>query len=200
MENITEFDLTTNGSIKIRGCWHCQKKTGKRLLMCGDCKTAYYCNNNECQRKDWSLHKLKCKEIKGQGQLRHTIDEFTKGLTRDSIPAKDILGYFIQIKDTNKFNELIANGLDLSDITKTPLIISEDNNNCYTPDESIFVSFTYINMDRMIKNYDFILYLTDMEEDISKSRSVFEHLTSEGKIMLVVYAHDLKHYTLDIMD
>lgn len=199
MENINEFELTSNGTIKIRGCWYCQKKTGKRLLICGGCKTSYYCDN-ECQRKDWALHKVKCKEIKGQGQLRHSIDKFTKGLTRDKIPTKDILGYFIQIKETKKFNQLIADGLDLSDITKMPLVISEDNNNCYTPDESIFVSFTYTNMERMIKNYEFILYLTDMEEDINKSRSVFEDMTKKGKIMLVVYVHDLKHYALEIMD
>jgi len=36
------------------------KKNKSNMKRCGRCKKAWYCSV-ECQRKDWSIHKLECK-------------------------------------------------------------------------------------------------------------------------------------------
>ncbi|TRY59154.1 hypothetical protein DNTS_032402 [Danionella cerebrum] len=55
-------------SVKERGliCEQCfSRKTG--LARCGKCKKAFYCNVN-CQKKNWSMHKLECQAMCAFGQ------------------------------------------------------------------------------------------------------------------------------------
>ena len=45
-------------------CWHCHSEESKdvHLFSCGTCRVATYCSQR-CQKKDWPLHKLKCKSF-----------------------------------------------------------------------------------------------------------------------------------------
>jgi hypothetical protein len=43
-------------------CFSC-KKTGLKLLKCGECKTATYCSS-ECQKQNWKEHKKRCQYLK----------------------------------------------------------------------------------------------------------------------------------------
>jgi hypothetical protein len=183
-----------NHSLKIRVCWGCRKQTIEKLLVCGGCKTAYYCNAI-CQQNDWSNHENRCGQVRGDGQLRHRIDNFAKSLSRDKIPKTNI-GYIIQIKNSNKFLELVDGGLDLSAM---PLVSRDIKHKGYTVDKDIFVSFAYNNMVDFIENYRFILYLMDMLEDITIFERIIKEHVQQGKPTLIIYSHDIKHYTLHVM-
>ena len=50
---------TAESAVKI--CYSC-KKAEKNLKRCTKCYTAVYCGN-ECQKKDWKDHKMKCKRL-----------------------------------------------------------------------------------------------------------------------------------------
>lgn len=41
-----------------KGCTFC-KKSAEKMLKCGGCRAAYYCNRT-CQKSDWSEHKRRC--------------------------------------------------------------------------------------------------------------------------------------------
>ncbi|EGO03813.1 hypothetical protein SERLA73DRAFT_119451 [Serpula lacrymans var. lacrymans S7.3] len=41
-------------------CFVCRGKGKPKLKMCTVCKKVRYCSS-ECQKKDWKVHKLRCK-------------------------------------------------------------------------------------------------------------------------------------------
>lgn len=55
----------TTPSWKHKTCQGCLKKSDTKLLCCGRCQFAYYCNS-ECQRSDWKVHKALCKAAVSQ--------------------------------------------------------------------------------------------------------------------------------------
>ena len=45
-------------------CWWCSRSTSIKLQKCSICSIAHYCSQ-ECQKKDWSGHKLDCRLLQG---------------------------------------------------------------------------------------------------------------------------------------
>jgi len=187
--------LIGGGALHIRTCWNCHYQTSEKLMICGGCSTAYYCNAF-CQQNNWPTHKRQCKRVQGQRKSCRKIDNFALSLTHDKIPESNV-GYIIQIKDSIKFFELVDRDLNL---TIMPSIPKDFKGRCSTVDENIFVSFAYNTMAEFVSNYGFILYLTDVSEDLAISEQAFLELNKQGKLILVVYAHDLKHYMIRIVD
>ena len=61
--NISSLSLTSG--IQSHCCWYCgrgEDALPTKLQKCGRCGLAEYCNR-ECQRRDWKLHKAKCKHL-----------------------------------------------------------------------------------------------------------------------------------------
>lgn len=55
-KNETKKDSPKETTQNEKKCNHCGKES---KLRCGKCHSIYYCDQ-ECQKKDWSSHKLKC--------------------------------------------------------------------------------------------------------------------------------------------
>ena len=65
----TSFLLNAKSKMSVpTKCGHCNKVTTKR---CTGCYVSYYCSK-ECQRAEWKLHKITCK------QIRHTLKRATR--------------------------------------------------------------------------------------------------------------------------
>lgn len=55
-----ELNSFNSGAPKVlRSCQTCRSVSKPKYLLCGRCKNTYYCGV-ECQKKDWSIHKLAC--------------------------------------------------------------------------------------------------------------------------------------------
>lgn len=61
-------EMVANEELSSDECWACHRKKtepGVRLSTCGRCRFALYCCQ-ECQKQDWTKHKVSCK---GKGQV-----------------------------------------------------------------------------------------------------------------------------------
>ncbi len=90
--------------IKTRVCYNCHTSTKEKLLRCSACKYAYYCSR-ECQREDWSKHKIDCNKFKEVKSQQLGIMENLK--KRDIIIThSDIYGYVVKVINTEEFLKL----------------------------------------------------------------------------------------------
>ncbi|KAJ3517319.1 hypothetical protein NLJ89_g591 [Agrocybe chaxingu] len=74
------------------GCTKLNTDGGADLLKCSRCKIAWYCSR-ECQKKDWPIHKLFCKE---------SSSSIPKML--NSLMANPLLNHFLQLTFVVMFN------------------------------------------------------------------------------------------------
>ena len=54
--------ITNMSPASCNKCGSTRSSLGEALLSCARCKTTFYCGK-ECQKKDWSKHRLQCKKI-----------------------------------------------------------------------------------------------------------------------------------------
>jgi hypothetical protein len=61
-----------------------------QIKRCAKCKSVFYCSR-DCQVKDWSAHKLACKELRKQlilnPQICHSVLELSKSLIWKAVAA-----------------------------------------------------------------------------------------------------------------
>jgi hypothetical protein len=64
--------LSSKFSVKpenmVRACDCCHQSGAATMQYCGKCKNAAYCNA-ECQRSDWTRHKIDCNKMSSQRQF-----------------------------------------------------------------------------------------------------------------------------------
>ena len=126
-----------------KACTYCLND-GK-LQVCSKCKSAYYCNQN-CQRLDWSIHKIGCEQYQLNPGALNTLPilkEITNNFTLFTLLSLDVYHntqknvitqqeYFVICK--------ITKYLDKSNFSMDVEII--DRNNClnnYKPDNINFL-------------------------------------------------------------
>jgi len=72
--------------MNIDFCFYCKETQTKKMRKCGNCKSVYYCSR-ECQKKDWSFHKGRCKNMKQDKKknrkAKKTIEEIYAYVIKD---------------------------------------------------------------------------------------------------------------------
>ncbi|KAK7002185.1 hypothetical protein R3P38DRAFT_3041964 [Favolaschia claudopus] len=71
-------DIRSSRTLVHTACTNCLKTDGEypevKMQRCATCKSVWYCSK-ECQRANWSKHKLTCKKIDGSG-IRRVVENF----------------------------------------------------------------------------------------------------------------------------
>ena len=78
-------------------CNHCHLTSETKMQICGKCRVVRYCNK-DCQRNDWSSHKVHCEE---HGLYR----ELTKKPLFDAIRTRNLM----------EVQRLVEQGADVND-------------------------------------------------------------------------------------
>lgn len=103
-----ETKIKSEKGFRIRTCNGCRKKTHEKLKMCSRCETTHYCSV-ECQRSDYSEHKLKCASLKGNGEKKKKITGLLKRLNMKIQIPMDVRCMFVIIHNTMAFIQLVEN-------------------------------------------------------------------------------------------
>lgn len=181
---------------EIKTCWNCDcTDASEKLLFCGGCSAVYYCSV-ECQRRNWPLHRRLCKIMQKHAQLYNKIENFVDSLTSNDIPKLGVC-YILQIRNSFKFSMLIDMRLNLA---TAPLTIKCSEGDSYTTNKDVYSLVIYDSVNKFIDNYSLILYKLGAAEKAMTSEQVFEEQVKQGKLILVVYAKDLGHYSTFIVD
>ncbi len=173
-----QFKTSTNGQFKVRCCNVCRNPTYDKLKVCTGCKTVYYCSP-ECQKADWTKHSAQCKSITGNGELKHDIDAFACALTIKDIPVP---------KDST-INSIVAQKLTSSE---THLLADNDD---------IYISLGWRTVPELMYNFSFIIDAVDVGmDDVNIWAEIFTERNAMGKLPVIVWCHDLRHYNLSEVD